>query len=316
MSMSLWWDGLKDKAERVGNFVTGGMNDRKKSEKIMRWAKEQEEEAQARLETARQNTSAALEEIGTLRAHVYETTVKEFVCLYERLNVAKLSELNDVDGGVNLDPALSDIRQLKQVSEHVQQMMIGGGAGALGGASLALGAWGLAGMVGTASTGTAISTLTGVAASNATLAWLGGGAASAGGLGVAGGMAVLGGIALIPTAVLAMYFGQNSAKQKLNEARNYQDEVDAIEAEINTFIAQLEQICKGADLMKDVIRAMDRVVQQQNQKMREKLDMTERILQLARSYLSTPLIASKEGVSSQTLGDLHRSIEALESATV
>ena len=49
--------------------------------------------------------------------------------------------------------------------------------------------------IGTASTGTAISTLSGAAATKATLAWLGGGALAAGGLGVAGGTVVLGGVA-------------------------------------------------------------------------------------------------------------------------
>ena len=46
--------------------------------------------------------------------------------------------------------------------------------------------------LGTASTGTAISTLSGAAATKATLAWLGGGAIAAGGLGIAGGAVVLG----------------------------------------------------------------------------------------------------------------------------
>ena len=50
--------------------------------------------------------------------------------------------------------------------------------------------------VGTASTGTAISSLSGVAATNATLAWLGGGTLAAGGLGMAGGAIVLGAICI------------------------------------------------------------------------------------------------------------------------
>jgi len=51
--------------------------------------------------------------------------------------------------------------------------------------------------VGTASTGTAIASLSGVAAHNAALAWLGGGALSAGGAGMAGGAMVLSGGALL-----------------------------------------------------------------------------------------------------------------------
>ncbi len=50
--------------------------------------------------------------------------------------------------------------------------------------------------LGTASTGTAISALSGAAATKATIAWLGGGALAAGGLGIAGGTAVLGVVAV------------------------------------------------------------------------------------------------------------------------
>ena len=53
--------------------------------------------------------------------------------------------------------------------------------------------WGVMAL-GTASTGAAIGGLTGVAATNATLAWLGGGALAAGGGGMALGSMVLGGI--------------------------------------------------------------------------------------------------------------------------
>lgn len=52
-------------------------------------------------------------------------------------------------------------------------------------------------LVGTASTGTAISTLSGAVATKAAMAWLGGGAVSAGGWGVAGGSLVLSGGTLI-----------------------------------------------------------------------------------------------------------------------
>ncbi|MDF5718281.1 MAG: hypothetical protein PUP93_31545 [Rhizonema sp. NSF051] len=52
--------------------------------------------------------------------------------------------------------------------------------------------------VGVASTGTAISTLSGAAATNAMLAWFGGGAIAAGGGGMALGAAVLGGITVLP----------------------------------------------------------------------------------------------------------------------
>ena len=69
----------------------------------------------------------------------------------------------------------------------------GGGmaARAVGGLGAPLAVSTLVASLGTASTGTAISTLSGAAATKATLAWLGGGALAAGGWGVAGGVGVI-----------------------------------------------------------------------------------------------------------------------------
>jgi len=70
------------------------------------------------------------------------------------------------------------------------------GAGTVTGAAIATigptAAMSIATVLGTASTGTAISALSGVAATNAALAWLGGGTLAAGGAGMAGGSLVLG----------------------------------------------------------------------------------------------------------------------------
>lgn len=103
-------------------------------------------------------------------------------------------------------------------------------------------------------------------------------------------MAVLGGIALIPTAMVAMYFGQNNAKQKLNDARNYRDDVDVKEAQINTYVGQLEQILKGSDLMKETIAGLESVVKMQNSRMRSKLIDVAFAGHSLNEHLSTPLL--------------------------
>lgn len=79
--------------------------------------------------------------------------------------------------------------------EMATKSALGAGAGAAGGIAVASLApttamW-IATTFGTASTGTAISTLSGAVATKATLAWLGGGALAAGGGGVAAGQALL-----------------------------------------------------------------------------------------------------------------------------
>jgi len=89
------------------------------------------------------------------------------------------------------------------------------------GASTALGAWALVGAYGTASTGTAIATLSGAAATNATLAALGGGSLAAGGGGIAAGGAVLGGLITIPALLGLAAFNHHSANKKIAAMREY-----------------------------------------------------------------------------------------------
>ena len=79
-------------------------------------------------------------------------------------------------------------------AESIGNTVSGGAIASVGAAIAAVGptaAMGIATTFGVASTGTAISTLSGAAATNAALAWLGGGALAAGGGGMAAGSAFL-----------------------------------------------------------------------------------------------------------------------------
>ena len=117
-----------------------------------------------------------------------------------------------------------DFESLGNMSNFAVSLSQGGIAGVAGGAATALGAYGAAATLATASTGTAISALSGAAATNATLAFFGGGSLAAGGLGVAGGTAVLGGLVAGP-ALLVMGFitgakaGKNLENAKANKAQ-------------------------------------------------------------------------------------------------
>ena len=90
---------------------------------------------------------------------------------------------------------------------------IGIGSGTIAGGTLALGSWALVGAFGSASTGTAIAGISGAAATNATLAWLGGGTLAAGGAGVSGGMMMLGGIVAVPLILIASAGTHKKAKE-------------------------------------------------------------------------------------------------------
>lgn len=108
----------------------------------------------------------------------------------------------------------------------------------------------------TASTGTAISTLSGAAQMNAVLAWLGGGSLASGGGGIALGTAVLsgitygvtGGVALVTAGLIASkYF-----EKKLTEAKEYEAEVDKACAQMDLAVAFMDKIEQRADELSDV----------------------------------------------------------------
>lgn len=90
-------------------------------------------------------------------------------------------------------------------------------AGTAVGAAWAAGAFTLVGTFGTASTGVAISSLSGAAATTSTLAALGGGSLASGGLGMLGGMCALGGIFTAFAIPATMTFGAYSKKQKYEQ---------------------------------------------------------------------------------------------------
>lgn len=118
-------------------------------------------------------------------------------------------------GGVRAD--LGKVQTTLEAGDMAIAAAKGGGAAV----STAVGAWALVGAFGAASTGTAISTLSGAAAVNATLAWFGGGSIAAGGSGMAGGAAVLGGIVAAPALALMAMFSHVSANKKIAEIKEF-----------------------------------------------------------------------------------------------
>lgn len=158
-------------------------------------------------------------------------------CLYNVLNTiqTQFDRIRNVPSEKKLEyQKLKEIQkgwknQVKKIEndyKEAQQINVGGGAA---GTSLGVGvatlgptaAMGIATTFGVASTGTAISALSGAAATNAALAWLGGGALAAGGGGMAAGNALLAlagpigwtiaGLALVSSGI---FFWKTKSNQK------------------------------------------------------------------------------------------------------
>lgn len=106
-----------------------------------------------------------------------------------------------------------------------------------------LGAYGAAGMLAAASTGTAIST---IVVTNATLAWLGGGTLASGGFGVIGGMFLLGGLIAGPALALGGFLMASRAENALEEAILYESNVNKA----------IQEIHSGGDKLESMIEAV------------------------------------------------------------
>ena len=136
------------------------------------------------------------------------------------------------------------------------------GVGSIAGGSLAVGSWALVTALGSASTGAAISGLSGVAATNATLAWFGGGALAAGGVGIAGGAAVLSGLFAIPLVYFAAKGSHKKAKELEEGKTELEESIVLIREQIAAFSAILvavrdkkhetSKLCK--DFIADVVK--------------------------------------------------------------
>lgn len=144
------------------------------------------------------------------------------------------------------------VNQMTRFHSSYSSALSAGFGGVLGGTA-AVGAWGLVSIIGSASTGTAIATLSGAAATNATLAWFGGGALAAGGAGMSGGMMVLGGIVAAPMIFFATKKAYQKAEQLEKATQDLKDSFPELEqllisaseqqAEVKAYTKQMRNIC-------------------------------------------------------------------------
>ena len=135
------------------------------------------------------------------------------------------------------------------------------------GAATAAGSWALVSLLGTASTGTAIGTLSGAAATNATLAWFGGGALAAGGGGMAMGMMTLGGLVALPLIAFSAWSTHNKAdeiEQRTEELRladeKLQQALPVLQQQQKLATQQHQRISQGVAQLEAVYERVRRVL--------------------------------------------------------
>ena len=207
-----------------------------RAERIGRRAKRNHEDAIESLESEREKTNQSFQDLGRLKVSIFSDQIEYLVDEIKKRKKAK-SKMTGFEQMVE-ELNLPQMEKMVLGSLDIEK---GLASGAASGALMGLGAYGSVGMLASASTGTAIASLSGAAATNATLAWLGGGSLAAGGFGMAGGMVVLGGLVAGPAIAITGFVMASKAEEALTKARDYESEVDQAIEKINS----MEIVLKG-----------------------------------------------------------------------
>lgn len=233
-------------AAGIGSGVRGGMK-MKDANDTMRSAQEKQRKAVDRFEDYNRKTTAAMDSLGKQELSIL-TSFDQFSDLIEKIQGRPQFKKFSKDG---IDLPEYEAEELKKVSAGAGVLLGGVSGAAVGtaGGFAAAGATTSAVMaLGTASTGAAISSLSGVAATNATLAALGGGSLAAGGGGMALGSAVLGGatlgVGLLVGGIIFNVTGSklsDKADTAYSQACKTEDQVN----KLTRYLRQLEMAASG-----------------------------------------------------------------------
>jgi hypothetical protein len=209
--------------------------------------------AQEDLTYKRQDTQDLLEQFGKQKLAVYDGSIRRFVELHNRVRDLPMPpsgrHQEGLHAGISFQTNPIDFTFL----DGTKTIVAGGGSGAVSG-FVTLGA---VGAFAHASTGTAIATLHGAAAGNATLAFLGGGAVAAGGGGMAVGGMVLGGIVTIPILIIAGARLNASAKQALEVAKDNKIKAEQFVKECDDAIRRLHDIQRRSIQLSGTLSDLD-----------------------------------------------------------
>jgi hypothetical protein len=232
----------------------GGASDMSEARDIVDAAQESYKQAFSIYESTLKETQLGLKEFNKFKIELQNNIISRY---------AELKQQNDIFHSAHysqfikqLDNTISERMQQYQsgqisAEEYFQTMgsaleafdaidIVANGGNRKG--LLAIGATKIATSVGVASTGTAISGLSGAAAHSATLAWFGGGSLAAGGGGMALGGAILTGLTVGPALAVLGFSIAGKGARELDRAIEYHNQVGEEISELAGYIDRLDLI--------------------------------------------------------------------------
>lgn len=230
----------------VGSGIHGAVKMKEASD-TMKMAENRHKNCNERFQSQSDATNKRMDELGELELNILKE-FEEFSDTIEKIqNRPQFKEY--IKDGVTLPKY--DKETLKNVAVGAGVLLggLGGAAAGTAGGFAAAGAATSAVMaLGTASTGTAIASLSGVAATNATLAALGGGALAAGGGGMALGTTILGattlGVGLLVGGVIFNVTG-GKLSDKADEAWSQVMKEEKTVNEVCNYLSDLDDVAAG-----------------------------------------------------------------------
>lgn len=285
------------------------------------------EKAEKKAQRSRKKADKTLQKLGETKLHVLDQPIKKYVELFGQIHDIRLKESAATRGEDACSFSEQELNEFEKLS-GLASSIIGGAAGGVGaGALIAFGAYGATVAFASASTGTAIASLSGIAASNATLAFLGGGSIAAGGLGVAGGSAVLGGAIAGPAILILGTVMNVSARKRLNKAQINLAEANAAAEGLNTVSVLCKGISKRAKLFIGLLENLERRFEKllseleavlsesgsdynsYSEDEKETVAMTAAMARAIKTVLDTPIL-TEEGVVTDESKDVYDEISA------
>lgn len=235
----------------VASVATGvkksydGHQDKSQADDLLKQAKSTFELAQKRIDTAQEQCMGSLEKVGNLYLNIGQD-FNEFKTLAQ-----SLIDQVEKNSNIHLDVNIPQLAQAKidSIAFNAATFASKMAGGAVAGVASAYAVYGGVMSLAAASTGTAISSLSGVAAYNATLAAIGGGSIASGGFGMAVGAKILGGVVAAPIALAAGFayasYGAEAlkkARESLKEAENYAFKSNAVQSKLTATKSYLDLI--------------------------------------------------------------------------
>lgn len=224
------------------------------------------ESAQINIKITSERAIDRLEKLAYTKIDVLSGNMTSFVTNFEKIKNVNFQETEGINELKRFGDYRQELLEIKDTTVSVKDLAMGSAASIGGGALLSY-------LTKTTVLGVVThSGLAGAAATNHTLALLGGGAKAIGGFGMAGGTAVLGGLIAGPALSLAGSIFASQAKTKLNNAESELLQAQAYnEQAINTCIV-LNGIMVRASQLNGILKILNEFFRKSIERMCEIID--------------------------------------------